>query len=144
MRSPCARLYIVEQNDLVVQPHLYFHTSLSDHSVRFSFLCLLLFLAVFPVSFYLSFCFPRNFSLRYFLVPITSPNLSSTNPMLNKPIQVFQLWLYTFSLILATLSIFCRLLARHFTQTRLQLNDWLMVLAYLNVLGLGIAANIGT
>jgi hypothetical protein len=63
--------------------------------------------------------------------------------MLGTPTQVFQIWLYTFSLVLATAAIVARLLARRFTRTKLQVNDWLMLLAYLNVLGLGIAANIG-
>ncbi|KAH7070968.1 hypothetical protein FB567DRAFT_612538 [Paraphoma chrysanthemicola] len=62
--------------------------------------------------------------------------------MLNTPIQSIQLFLYTFSLVLATAAIACRLFARRFTRTKLQWNDWLMILAYLHVLGLGVAANI--
>jgi uncharacterized membrane protein YhaH (DUF805 family) len=63
--------------------------------------------------------------------------------MLGTPIQIFQIWLYTFLLVLATTAIVARLLARRFTRTKLQMNDWLMLLAYVNVLGLGIAVNIG-
>lgn len=63
--------------------------------------------------------------------------------MLNLPIQKFQIWLYTFSIVLATAAIILRLIARRHTRTKLQWNDWLMVLAYVHVLALGIAANIG-
>jgi nitrate reductase gamma subunit len=63
--------------------------------------------------------------------------------MLNLPIQKFQICLYTFSIVLATAAIVLRLLARRYTRTKLQLNDWIMLLAYVHVLALGIAANTG-
>lgn len=63
--------------------------------------------------------------------------------MLNLPIQKFQICLYTFSLVQATAAILFRLIARRYTRTRLQSNDWIMILAYVNILALGIAANIG-
>jgi len=63
--------------------------------------------------------------------------------MLNLPIQKFQIGLYTFSLVLATAAIVLRLVARRYTRIKLQLNDWIMILAYVNILALGIAANIG-
>lgn len=57
--------------------------------------------------------------------------------------QKIQLFLYTFSLLLATGGLVCRLWARKITRTRWQINDYLMILAYLNVLGLVVASNMG-
>jgi uncharacterized membrane protein YcjF (UPF0283 family) len=57
--------------------------------------------------------------------------------------QKIQLFLYTLSLVLATVGLAGRLWARKITRTRWQINDYLMILAYLNVLGLVVAANLG-
>ncbi|KAF2824469.1 hypothetical protein CC86DRAFT_408545 [Ophiobolus disseminans] len=62
--------------------------------------------------------------------------------MPSSPLQPLQICLYTFSLILATAAIICRILSRRQMRIPLQLNDWLMVVAYVNVLGLAISANI--
>jgi hypothetical protein len=76
-------------------------------------------------------------------LPTDSSPRHLSSSMLNLPIQKFQICLYTFSIVLATAAIVLRLLERRYTRTKLQLNDWIMVLAYVHVLALGIAANIG-
>jgi len=81
--------------------------------------------------------------------------------MIGTTTQKAQIALYTVALILATLAVACRLWARRITGLKWQVNDWLMILAYVsvcpndarvigrlidtqvNVVGLAIAANLG-
>ncbi|KAF2877439.1 hypothetical protein BDV95DRAFT_147200 [Massariosphaeria phaeospora] len=56
--------------------------------------------------------------------------------------QKAQIGLYSASLFLATVAVVCRFWSRKITGTKWQLNDYFMLLAYLSVLGLSIAANL--